>query len=145
MIIWLQYFLYLAVGALYYMLLASYFTVAAGSSILPVFLIIAAIVLGGFVSGLSFIYRYFSAGLGGLFSLIFSVFGLYLFLFEDKNPILAGCVVLAIISLAVSVLSIRDQNDFLWRKQKTAIKVIVVVLGTFPLVFILWTIFTLVS
>lgn len=99
-----QYFAYLIAGCLHYLLLAAFFTVAAGYSVWAFVLLVLAVVLGGFAPGLSLLAPKTGAIVGGGIALLFLVYSGMLFLGGTLGAVGAWIVASAAVAVLVSAM-----------------------------------------
>lgn len=136
---WAQYLTYLVVGLFCYLALAAAFAVAAGFSIWAVALVVLALVIGGYASGLSFFAPHLAASVGGIAAALFLIWTVSL-LFLEGDGLFYGLMPLpAIAALILSGVTIRKRPPAVWDPDRSATwKTVVGILAGLPAVLATW-------
>lgn len=139
---WAQYLTYLVAGLFYYLALAAAFAVAAGFSIWAVALVILALVIGGYTSGLSFFAPHLAASVGGVAAAFFLIWTVSL-PFLKGNGLFYGLMPLpAIAALIVSGVIIRKRPLTAWAPDRSVTwKTVVGILAGLPAILATWVLF----
>ena len=119
MITWLQYFSYLIAGILYYMMLASFFSVAAGYSTLAIIEVFLSLILGGYVTGLSFVAPRTAAIIGGLLSLLLVFYFVVLAVSWDGSLIGLLFAIPALFAVWISLQALTKTKESHWQQNKS--------------------------
>jgi len=134
-----QYVIYTVVGAFYYLVIATYISVAAGFGILALVLLLLPLLLFGFVSGLSFFFPRIAAASAGTFVLPFLYIGVSS-IFGEANGVEPSIFVIpSAIVILVSVFALLWSKRSIWARQsRTAGKATLATFVIIPALLAVW-------
>lgn len=120
MITWMQYVTYFLAGGLYYLMIAAFFTVAAAYPMSAVWLLLLAVVFGGYLSGLSFVAPQLAAIAGGCSAVVFLIYVVLLIASDPADIVGLILTVPGLLALAVSAATLRNRRPSLWLRHSSA-------------------------
>ncbi len=116
MITWTQYFSYLVAGILYYMMIAAFFSVAAGYSTWAIIDIFLSLILGGYATGLSFIAPRSAAILGGVLSLLLAFYFVVMAVSWDGSLFALLFAIPALFAVWISLRVLTQAKESYWQQ-----------------------------